>query len=630
MTLPLVGVRYTLGAAITRDAHARPFTATDRLDDDNTDRMPATRHLSVYTQDPATPRLEMSVAPARVPFEPLRPGPEGQIVKVIDLNQTTHELYQPVDIEAISVRVPFGLTPSTMNPLFAQQMTYAVAMATYDRFRQALGRNPDFAFPPQRGGEPPDPDGTLKLHLYPHAMEENNAFYNPERGALLFGYTYASKNAGGLNQPGDVLFTSLSHDVVVHETTHALLDGMRARFMLPSNADVSAFHEAFADLVALFQRFQFKDLVKKGIEQAPSDLSSRLLTDLARQWGEAAGDGRAALRSALVDAGALDQPVKPEYRYGKALEPHARGAVLVAAIFDAFRGIFTRKTSRLRKAAGASPTPSGELVDLLAEDACRIAGQFLNVIIRAVDYCPPVDITFGAFLRAMITADFDLVPDDPWGYREALVQAFRRYGIVVRDVADLSEPALLWQGARGLQLEPITSLAFSKIGHSSDQEAIPGRDELRSRASALGDFVTAPQHLAFFGLAAPSLRDGIEPPVIESIRTLRRIGMDSTVIFEQVGEIVQRRRTDDDRWVYGGATVVIDSAGGIRYAILKNVMSDRRAQALRDYLDSAPPLYAKFFGDQPPPKTQLLRHLHGGKGHASARRAKAGNSRSAL
>ena len=32
--------------------------------------------------------------------------------------------------------------------------------------------------------------------------------------------------------------------------------------------------------------------------------------------------------------------------------------------------------------------------------------------IRALDYCPPVDITFGEYLRALITADFDLVPDD--------------------------------------------------------------------------------------------------------------------------------------------------------------------------------------------------------------------------
>ncbi|HEY5893625.1 MAG TPA: hypothetical protein VIT91_10380 [Chthoniobacterales bacterium] len=31
--------------------------------------------------------------------------------------------------------------------------------------------------------------------------------------------------------------------------------------------------------------------------------------------------------------------------------------------------------------------------------------------------------SFGEYLRALITADFDLVPDDRWAYREALIDA---------------------------------------------------------------------------------------------------------------------------------------------------------------------------------------------------------------
>ena len=44
--------------------------------------------------------------------------------------------------------------------------------------------------------------------------------------------------------------------------------------------------------------------------------------------------------------------------------------------------------------------------------------------IRALDYCPPVDITFGEYLRAIITADCDLVEDDRLRYRVAFVEAF--------------------------------------------------------------------------------------------------------------------------------------------------------------------------------------------------------------
>ena len=600
---------FTLGDRITRPVHARPYDPVDgRLSAGDHGRIvaPVTRRLKVYTQDPATPRMDIATADALIPFEPLAPGPEGSVIKVIDENVTTRELYDPVDLDGLGVSAPFGLPPSTTDPRFAQQMTYAVSMAAYDRFRQALGRTPDFSFAARSGeGAPED---RLKLHIYPHYSEEDNAYYDPDMGALLFGYTFAKKKATGLNQPGGIIFTSLSHDVVVHEMTHALLDGMRAQFMLPSNPDVDAFHEAFSDLVALFQRFQFRELVVRGIEQSKGDLSSRLLTDLARQWGQATGDGRAALRTALVDAGGPDEPVPEKYHYDRQREAHDRGAVLVAAVFDAFRWIFATKTAAVRRLAEHAPGRPRELVELLAASACRIAGQFLNILIRAVDYCPPVDITFGEFLRAIITADFDLVPEDTWGYREALVQAFRRYGIVVHGVPDLSEASLLWR-APTRSLPPITPLAFAQLTHRREPGEIPAPQVLRDRAAALGEFVTRPEHLYQFGLVSPSREPGAERPVVESIRTLRRIGGDNTVHFEHVAEIVQRRRLKNRRWFHGGATVIIDAHGVVRYAIGKQVMSVRREKLFRQYL-TRKPAYARFFGDQRPMGARLFAALH--------------------
>src|SRR5437870_2673918 len=132
-------------------------------------------------------------------------------------------------------------------------------------------------------------------------------------------------------------------------------------------------------------------------------------------------------------------------------EPHVLGQVLVSAVFDAFTTIFKRKTERyLRLATGGTGVlPPGELPadlqNLLATEASQTASQFLSICIRAIDYCPPVDIEFGEFLRAVITADYDLVPDDPWGYREAWVDAFRRRQIYPRHVRNLSEDALRWK-----------------------------------------------------------------------------------------------------------------------------------------------------------------------------------------
>ncbi len=627
---------FTLGANIVRTVSAQPYdpfsqrlraVEKDIAKDAPPLREPVTRCLKIYTQDPATPRQDIAVAEAQVPYEPLSAGPSGCVMKVIDKDETRRrrKLPQPaeapgVDLDQLGVRAPTGVAPSTGDFQFAQQMTYAVAMITYDRFRQALGRTPDFSFGPRRDGEPIDLDENdremVKLHIYPHGMEEDNAFYDPDRGALMFGYTFANKRSVGFNQPGGIIYTSLSHDVVVHETAHAMLDGMRAKFMLPSNGDVDAFHEGFADLVAVFLRFQYRDLVKQAIKRS-QDLNSGLLTDIMRQWGQATGEDddspRKALRSAVVAAQEPDQPVSEEFLYEHGKEAHDLGAILVAAVFDAFRWIYSRKTAALRAVGRRSDggPPPAELIDLLTSEAVRLARQFLNIIVRAVDYCPPVDLTFGEYLRAMITADFDLVPEDPWGYREALVQAFRRYRVTVDDVLDLSEESLLWK-APTVRFDPIDGLAFNQLVHQSEPGRISQPEERIRRANALGEFVTRPENLEHFGLtkARRGGRLRIDPPVVESIRTMRRIGPDDSLAFDIVAEVTQRRRVGKGRWFYGGATIIVDSRGVIRYAIGKSVLSKRRQKRFAKNLAAKPAIYSRLFEEDVPRTTPLLRELH--------------------
>src|SRR6202044_197314 len=85
------------------------------------------------------------------------------------------------------------------------------------------------------------------------------------------------------------------------------------------------------------------------------------------------------------------------------------------------------------------------LVNRLAKEASKTAGHVLNVCIRALDYCPPVDLNFGEYVRALITADLDLVPNDPWAYRPAFIQGFRRRGIYPENVRNLSSESLRWE-----------------------------------------------------------------------------------------------------------------------------------------------------------------------------------------
>ena len=130
------------------------------------------------------------------------------------------------------------------------------------------------------------------------------------------------------------------------------------------------------------------------------------------------------------------------------MEPHKRGSILVAAVFEAFINIYKNRAADLLRIAsnGTGILVLGDLhpdlVNRLSGEASKAAGHVLNMCIRALDYCPPVDITFGDFLRAIITADLDLVADDQKNYRLVFIDAFRRRGIYPSGIKTLSVESL--------------------------------------------------------------------------------------------------------------------------------------------------------------------------------------------
>ena len=363
--------------------------------------------------------------------------------------------YAPVDLSNEHVLAQNGLPPSEGNPQFHQQMVYAVAMTTIDRFERALGRKTFWTDRLQwKDGKITGDPFMQRLRIYPHAFRMANAYYSRRKGALLFGYFPATEDRASGQFPGGMVFTCLSHDVIAHETTHALLDGFHEHFLEPTNPDALAFHEAFADIVALFQHFTFRDVLAHQIAKTRGDLQTEnLLAQLAAQVGHARGT-HGALRDAI---GQYDPETKKWVRHtpdptelDRTMQVHARGAILVAAVFDAFLSIYQNRSRDLLRLAsgGTGVLPLGELhpdlVNRLAQEAAKAAGHVLNICIRALDYCPPVDLTFGEYLRALITSDLDLMPDDEHRYRVAFIEAFRRRGIYPSDLRTLSEDSLRW------------------------------------------------------------------------------------------------------------------------------------------------------------------------------------------
>ena len=496
---------------------------------------------------------------------------------------------------------------------FRKQMVYAVCMSVYGSFRAALGRYVAWGF------DSPG-NATLKLTLLPDAFKGGNAYYEKRDGTLSFGFYEGDKaKTSGNNLPGGTFYTSLSHDVVAHEVTHSLLDGLRSNFTIPTGPDVPAFHEALADLVAFFQRFSYAGVVRAAIRETGANLAdSKTLIDIAEQLGQTTS-GSDALRT-IAEIPKRGEPLR---HYGEDTEPHRRGSVLTAAVFEAFSTLFQRKTQAYLRLAtnGTGVLPPGQmpadLQDLLAKSASNLASQFLSIVIRSIDYCPPVDIRFGDFLRAMITADRDLVPDDPYAYREALIDAFRRRSIFPDSVKNLSEAALIWRPARK-RIDPIQGLNFANLRFHGDPQNAAGAVELRRQARCLGDVICRPHLASEFGLvsAAEAARRGVqaELPCIQSIRSSRRIGPDGQVAFDLVAEVTQRqslRYRGRLMPFLGGATVILGPQGEVRYVISKSVVSESRIGEQAAFLDSTAgqafwePTRTGFG-----PKREMLRVIH--------------------
>ncbi len=420
------------------------------------DKPPLYRKLRGYAFDPSL-SLQMDTAiindiTYRIPWENVGLGPCGEYVEVIDYDPTVDTFYRAVNLQDPNILAQDGLTPSEGNPLFHQQMVYAVTMLTISNFEKALGRK--IIWSPRKlagGGEEYVP----RLRIYPHGIQDANAFYSPLKKALVFGY-FASTPADEVqHMPDSLVFTCLSHDIIAHETTHAILDGIHPYFNESTNPDMLAFHEAFADIIALFQHFTFPEVLRHQIAKTRGNLSTQnLLGQLAQEFGKALGQ-YGSLRDAIGELDPVSNVWKPRTPdpadYRNAREPHERGSILVAAVFEAFIAIYNSRVADLIRIAseGTGILRQGslhpDLVNRLASEASKAAQHVLHMCIRALDYCPPVDLTFGDFLRGIITADSDLVEDDTRDYRLAFIDAFRKRGLYAQGIKTLSVEGLCYK-----------------------------------------------------------------------------------------------------------------------------------------------------------------------------------------
>lgn len=405
-----------------------------------------TRKMTIVAQDPGIrANGRILTTQVDVPAEELARGPRGYRVHVIDYDASTRTLYKPhrypPSRDGTFVDPFEKCSNSTIlnDPGFHAQNVYAIVMRTLARFEFALGRRTSWGFPGHQ------------LKVAPHAFADANAFYSNRDEALMFGYF-----------PGDkgTVFSCLSHDVIAHETTHALLDGLRSRYTDPSSPDQAAFHEGFADIAALLSVFSLRDVVKRVLDMRvderrklrgdpsvihvgnlkPKLLRRSLLFALAEQMGKelSTSRGKALRQSAELDP-------SPKYlKMEEYLEPHRRGEILVAAVMNTLLDVLNKRITSLGFVRA-------EYLDRerVAEEAAEAANYLLTMVIRALDYTPPMHIEFGDFLSALLTADHEIRPDDSkYCFRASLLGIFGEYGIKPASLTKHSSETGLWGAPR--------------------------------------------------------------------------------------------------------------------------------------------------------------------------------------
>jgi hypothetical protein len=558
------------------------------------------RMFSVIAQDPSVKDAKgrILMASIRVPPDVLLPGPIGYRVQIVDYDATEARFHGahalPETFEDEPNAWGEGRSAILADYRFHAQNVYALVMKTLARFEHALGRRISWSFQ------------THQLKVAPHGMLDANAFYTPTDEGLVFGYFPG--------RSGETVYTCLSHDVVVHETVHALLDALRERFLDPSSPDQAAFHEGFADVIALLSVFAQDELVQELLRRGrtrtkgvPPDmihasdvtleaLKRSALFGLAEQMGEEMEGVRGSVlrRSTTLPT---DPALKDSAEF---LEPHRRGELLVAAVLHAFVAAWAERVDGL-----AARGEKRYLLARVAEAGADIAEMLVTLWIRAIDYMPPVHLEFGDALSAALTADLEARPDDSrYRLRAHTMAAFKAYGF---------GPAVGTSSVEGTWCRAPADLHYENVRCESmrtDKDEVfrflwENREALELRSGAYAQVLsvrpctrvgedgftlreTVAEYYQVARLTPEELRGKrIEPPE-GWVRDLNDARLDvrrsrAKALGNAEGAASQATDEDGSELVtplYGGGTLVFDEYGRLKYHVHNDVFGARQSQRL--------------------------------------------------
>jgi hypothetical protein len=313
-------------------------------------------------------------------------GPVSRRVAVLDFDETTGHVVpgarflRPAagrELGGYELRKPGDLAARDFN----QVSVYATVLKTMNMFehQDTLGRKIVWAF------------DAPQLLVVPRAGEMHNAFYERESHSLQFFFFPSARD-------GRTVYTSLSQDVVAHECTHAILDGIAPALYDALAPQSLALHEAVADLGAVVMSFRTRPLAEAVLQQTNGDIgAANAFSWIAEEFG-AAGDpsGRTDALRSLGEYKTLD-PADPAHLVDRD-EPHGLSELLTSALY----AVVSRSYAQLRP---LQEREHGRNAAAWREALFRAAERFKRLVFRALDYLPPGEVSFADYARAIIACD---------------------------------------------------------------------------------------------------------------------------------------------------------------------------------------------------------------------------------
>ena len=227
---------------------------------------------------------------------------------------------------------------------------------------------------------------TSNLIVQPAAGQEMNAYYD-RRSLRFFYYPYNGRN----------VYFADSADIVTHELGHAILDSMRPDFWSVQALEIWSFHEAFSDIVAMFNLMNYDKAILATLMQTSGDLKkSNVISRLAEEVGlmiRGVTKDPSYLPNALRDPAMehfkyVDPSMLPEEAPNNALaaECHSFGRVFSNAWYAIFVKLFEHHSKNM------SP--------ILAFKTARDAS--FSMIMHAVPASPRVSNYYSAVAKSMV------------------------------------------------------------------------------------------------------------------------------------------------------------------------------------------------------------------------------------